>query len=99
MYLLRGLRRDQAVQRLPELRGRLRAAADPTREGVAAGRVRCEAGAIRQAGASELQPRGRRGALRASEGREAGGAVAINFVIARSDLSAVARRAKVGSDE
>src|SRR5581483_52368 len=57
MHVLRGLRGKQAIQRLPELRRRFRAAADPPVEGVAAWRVRDQARAVGQAGASEVQPR------------------------------------------
>src|SRR5882724_10653756 len=63
MHVLRGLRREQTAQCVPELRRRFRAASDPTRDGVAAGTVGCEAAAVGQARASVLQPRRYRGAF------------------------------------
>ena len=68
MHVLRGLRRQQAAQCLPELRRRLCAAADPARDRAAAGRVRHQAVAVGQAGAFEIQRRGCRRAFRAACG-------------------------------
>src|ERR1700676_816008 len=83
MHLLRGLRRDQAAQRLPELRRRFRAAADPACQGMAARRLRHQAGALGQTRASEIQFRGHRGAFGAAAGYSAGAAVkALSAVIA-----------------
>ena len=78
MHVLRGLRGEQAAQCLPELRRRLCAAADPARDGAAAGRVRHQAAAVGQARASEIQPRGRRRALRRGSGYSAAGAVKLS---------------------
>src|SRR5689334_5380083 len=82
MHVLRGLRGDQAAERLSELRRRFCAAADPADEGVAHRRLHGETSAVRQARASEIFAGGHRGALRASERRSARGAVALSFVIA-----------------
>src|SRR5450631_4174956 len=60
MHILRGLRREQAAQCLPELRRRLCAAADPADTTVAAERVRHHAASLGQARASEFQSRGYR---------------------------------------
>src|SRR5467141_357367 len=57
MHVLRGLRREQTAQCVPELRRRFCRAADPPGEGMAAGIVGREAPAIGQAGASVLQSR------------------------------------------
>src|SRR3954464_9068627 len=84
MHLLRGLRGDETLQRLPELRRRLCAAPDQANAGMATGRVHDEAGTVGQAGASEVQPGGRRGALRADTRGAAGEAVDSHHVIARS---------------
>jgi hypothetical protein len=43
MHVLRRLRRQRAVQRLPELRRRVRAATDPPGDRMAAGTVRRQA--------------------------------------------------------
>ena len=89
----------QARQCLPELRRRLCAAPDPARAGMAAGRVRDQAGAVRQAGAFEVQPRGCRRALRADQGYAAGEAVSALHVIAGAwakQSSSPARRNDAG---
>src|SRR5260370_37676915 len=60
---------------MPELRRRLRAAADQAFKGVAARGLRHQAVAVRQARASEIQPRGHRHAFGETAGYSAGGAV------------------------
>src|SRR3954465_11693878 len=84
MHVLRRLRGDEALQRLPELRRRFCAATDQANAAMATGRVHEQPGAVGQAGASEVQPGGRRGALRAGQGCTAGEAVNSLHVIARS---------------
>ena len=56
MHVLRGLRRDQAVQRLPELRRRLCAAADPPGRGMASRPLRRQASRLGQARSPVAQP-------------------------------------------
>src|SRR5882672_3206961 len=76
MHLLRGLRRDQAAQCLPELRRRIRSPADPACQRMAAGTIGCEAAAVRQARTSVLQPRRYRGTFSEAEGYSAAGPLA-----------------------
>ena len=71
------LRRDQARQCLPELRRRFCAAADPARQGVAAGRISRETAAVRQARPSEVRPRRDRRALRPHPRHCAAGSIVI----------------------
>src|SRR5206468_9571205 len=85
MHILRGLRRDETVQRLPQLRRRLCPAPDPPRTGMAAGRVHDQADTVGPARASEVQPRGRGRALRTDTRRVAGGELnCLHTIIARS---------------
>src|ERR1700722_14796727 len=87
MHVLRGLRGEQARQRLPELRRRFRGAPDPARERMAAGRMRHQARAVGQARTSEICDGRHRSALRAAEGCAAGRAIVIYPVIARSEAT------------
>src|ERR1700750_1445421 len=82
MHLLRRLRRNQTVQRLPELRRRLCAAPDPTHARMARRRVRRQAGAIGRAGTFEIFGRGSCGICSRRKGRGAGGAMTYPLVIA-----------------
>src|ERR1700751_4925659 len=75
MHLLRRLRGDKALQRLPELRRRIFAAADPPSTRMASGSLRGQAGAVGQAGASEISARRHRRALRADQEYSAARAV------------------------
>src|SRR6185437_8943889 len=75
MHLLRGLRGDQAIQCLPELRRRLCASADQAFEGVATGRERGQASALGQAREAEIFAGGCRGAFGAGKGCSAAGEV------------------------
>src|SRR5262245_12394160 len=85
MHVLCGLRRDQTVQRLPELRRRLRPAPDPARTRMAAGRMRGKQPAVGQARASEIQRRGCRGACGTDTGDTPGAAVAPSLRAKRSN--------------
>src|ERR1700694_3299713 len=85
MHVLCGLRRDEALQRLPELRRRFCTTPDPPDAGMAAGCVHDQAGTVGQAGASEGKPGGCRGAFREDQGRGAGETIgSLHAVIARS---------------
>src|SRR5215831_20055802 len=75
MHLLRRLRRAKAFQCLSELRRRLCAAADPAREGMAAGRIGGKASAVGQACAAEIRARRHRCAFGADQERSARGTV------------------------
>jgi hypothetical protein len=75
VHVLRGLRRGQAAQCLPELRRRIRAAPDPARAGMAARIISCEAAAIGPAGPPVLWPRRCRRAFGADQGYSAAGAL------------------------
>ncbi len=75
MHVLCGLRREQIAQRLPELRRRFCSPADPAHDPDAAWRLRRQAAAVRQARASEVQPRGCGCAFGAAAGYSAGTAV------------------------
>src|SRR6476620_7298614 len=88
MHVLHGLRRKQAAQRLPELRRRLCAAADPPLEGMAAGRMRCQACAVGQARASEVFAGRCRRAFGAAEGYCARTAIVAYLVIASQRVRA-----------
>src|SRR6266704_5303731 len=60
MHVLCGLRREQTVQCVPELRRRIHRPPDPACDRATARRMRGKTYAIRQACASEIQPRRRR---------------------------------------
>src|SRR5438445_182577 len=77
MHVLCGVRRDEAVERLPELRRRFCATPDPADAAMAAGRLRDGTPAVGQACAPEVQPGGRRRALRGDQGRGAGEALGL----------------------
>ena len=75
VHVLRRLRRERPAQRVPELRRRLRAPADPPAPGLAArGRARERSGRYRAPACSVLA-RGDRAADRAAARRSAGAAV------------------------
>src|SRR6266704_1462796 len=63
VHVLRGLRREQTRQCLPELRRWFRPAANPAGEGVAARIVGCEAAAVGQAGEFVIRSRRYRAAF------------------------------------
>src|SRR3954454_18648000 len=84
MHVLCGLRGDETLQRLAELRRRFCATPDQANAAMATGRVHDQPGAVGQAGASEVQPGGRRGALRSGQGCTAREAVNSLHVIART---------------
>src|SRR5665213_719588 len=75
MHILRGLRREQAPQCMPELRRRLRPAADPACNGMAARTIGRKAPAIGQARASVFWSRRYRCAFGADSEYSAGKAV------------------------
>src|SRR4051812_2084970 len=85
MHLLCGLRGDETLERLPELRRRFCAAPDKANAAMATGRVHEQPGAVGQAGASEVQPGGRRGALREGQGCRAGEAVSCLLAVIASE--------------
>ena len=86
VHVLRGLRRDQAAQCLPELRRRFRAAADPARERMAARAIGREATSFGQACSSQLQPRRHRRAFGENSEYSTWGSLSCLYsVIARSE--------------
>src|ERR1700753_2510422 len=77
MHLLRGLRRDQTWECLPELRRGFCAAPDPADYTMAARRVRHQASAVGQARAPQIQRGGYRGAFGENQKYFAGAAIEI----------------------
>ena len=75
MHLLRRLRRNKTLQRLPQLRRRLCAATDQPIEAMAAGRLRRESTAIGKARVPEIRARRDRRTCGADQRRSAGGQV------------------------
>src|SRR5262245_62077352 len=75
MHVLRRLRGEGAVQRLPELRRRLCAKTDPAGDRMAPGSFGGQTSAFEPARAALLQPRGDRRALRPDQGYSARAAV------------------------
>src|SRR5262245_12946889 len=71
VHVLRGLRRERAAQRLPELRRRLRAAADPAGDRMAGRTLRREAAAVGETPLVVVQPRGNVGVERSAQGHPA----------------------------
>ena len=92
VHLLRRLRRARASERLPQLRRRLRAAADPAGDGVAARPLAGRAPGVARARAPVLLARGHGRALGSAQGRPARGALAEpEVLLERTDqLSALA---------
>src|SRR5664280_534408 len=94
MHVLRGLRREQAAQCMPELRRRLCAAADPPGTAVAAECLRHHAAPFIQTRTSEFQPRGHRRAFGADQGYSAAGPLSRRgnsaFDLAETDAIALA---------
>src|SRR6266446_8868289 len=88
VHVLRGLRREQTPQCVPELRWWFCPAANPAGQGVAAWTIGGEAVAVGQAGASVLQSRRYRRAFGAYSGYSARGSVSCLSVIpGRCDAS------------
>ena len=77
VHLLRRLRRDDAAERLPELRGRICPAADSAGDGMAARAFRRKAPAIIEACVSFLRPRRDKGPFESHQGHRAGAALAL----------------------
>jgi len=91
MHLLCGLRGRETRQRLPELRRRFCAAADPAIAGMAAGRMERKTAAIRQARSPQICARRCNGALRATQRHSAGAALDRIFTVIASQRVARTR--------